>query len=386
MKAAHILPLAALAAVGPFHVSKRQSSDARLVISTGNGDAATTLGVGLEQTVVTNFFNRNSVKTAVNEQGIFCGGFQDSGATVLIGSVFDSTNPAQYSQTSTGGTGSRSEDATVIGSYWCSRNKMAVERRATQVVAPQPIGGGNGGNNGGNDNTNNNGGNTGGSTGGNNGGATVDVQIEQVSDQFIGVTIPLNQLTSNVDNRQLGDTIIVLDVVRGNDVDNAVVNCQAFSDREGNEPLGDPATVDEAVMVAPRRTQPAPFGSILCSDSPIGSGNNNNNNGGGGGDNARGEVRLQIETASDEFRGTSVPVNQLVRVRDNSQLVGRAIRIDVVGGDDGGNINDANIRCQAWADEQGNQPIGRPATVDLASELTTDRSDPADFLSITCNA
>lgn len=378
------LGLAALSAANPLahhYTDKRQAAEeARLVISLDSGDGATTLAVPLGTTVVTNFFNRNSFQTSVNTQGVFCGGFQDSGATILVGTVFDSTNPAIYS------TGA---DATMIGSYWCSRNKMAVEKRAKQVVQP-PSGGGNGG--GGNNDNNNEGGNGGGGNDGNNGGATVNVQIEQQSDQFVGVDIPLNQLTTQDDIRQLGQTIIVLDIVGAEGVDENVVNCQVFSDREGNQPLGAPATLDEATMVAPRRTQPAPFGSILCADSPLGGGgngegNNGGNNGGGGGGGAvQGNVRLQIETNSDEFRGTEVPVNQLVTVDQNRQLVGTAIRIDVVGGDAGGNIDDASIKCQAWADAEGKQPIGRPATVDLAAELSMDRSDPAQFRAITCNA
>lgn len=451
MKASLTMGLAALAAANGLNLpttitdnsggsetivlNKRQDvaaavqEEARLVISLGSGDASTTLQVPLGTTLVTNFINRNSVETAVRERGIFCGGFQDSGASILVGQIFDGTHPASYSDTSDGGPGSRRDDATLIGSYWCSRNKMAVEERAKQVVQPEPIGGGGrrGGGRGDQDRDQNRGDGRGdrdrdrdfnrgdrgrgdrdrgdrdrggdrnrGGNGGDRGEPSVELQVEKQRDQFVDVVIPINRLMTSDELRELGHNVIVVDIVRAVNVDENIVSCQVYSDKEGRQPLGPVATKAEAAMVSQSRTRPAPFGSIRCADRPLGGGRGGGNNGGGrnevnnnggnngGGAEVQGEVHIQIEREDNAFRGTEVPVNRLVTIDENRFLGGEAIRIDVVGGISG-KINNDNIRCQAWVDKEGREPIGRVATVGMAAELSADRS-LAQFQAITCNA
>jgi hypothetical protein len=365
------------------------SDSATLVIHFGGGgDASTTLTLSLERTQITNFFNRNSVLTTLNQAGVFCGGFQDAEASILIGTIFDSTHPAVYAANQN----AQPEDAVMIESYWCSKNKMAVERRAKGVISPTPVVS--------SPSTNP-------PTVGNSDQvkspsinsptefghgsslkrASAMVQIEKASDQFSGARIPLDEIMTKEQIPEIGSTIIDLDIVKGVDgADDSVLECAVFEDAAATIRLGAPATVERASQISATRFQPVNFGSILCKNGPIVSavGTAPQTPGSNNGNGVQGSVSLQIETDNDEFRGTEVPVNRLITVAEDSQLVGRALRIDVVGGD--GNIQDSNIRCQAWLDEAGQRPIGREATVAVAAELSSRAAGPVAFKSVTCTA
>ena len=98
-----------------------------LTISLDSSDGATTISIPLDTTVITNFFNRATFGTSVNQQGIFCGGFQDGAASILIGRVFDSGAPGEFAANGL---------PSIVEAYFCSRNKMAVEKRGTGEVIP----------------------------------------------------------------------------------------------------------------------------------------------------------------------------------------------------------------------------------------------------------
>jgi hypothetical protein len=87
--------------------------------------SATTLTVPLDSPVLSNFMQRATFGTSLNTPGVFCGAFQDTGASVLVGSIFDSAQPGQFNAN---GRPSLAE------AYCCSRNKMAVERRVKETV------------------------------------------------------------------------------------------------------------------------------------------------------------------------------------------------------------------------------------------------------------
>ncbi|KPI35758.1 uncharacterized protein AB675_1258 [Cyphellophora attinorum] len=87
--------------------------------------STTTLTVPLDTVALSNFMQRATFGTSLTAPGIFCGAFQDTGASVLIGSIFDSAQPGQFQAQ---GRPSLAE------SYYCSRNKIAVERRVKETV------------------------------------------------------------------------------------------------------------------------------------------------------------------------------------------------------------------------------------------------------------
>ena len=231
-------------------LAPRQATSALLTIQLDNQDTATTLTCALGQICTTNFLNRNTVQTALSQAGVFCGGFTDAGATLLVNPIFDSSVPATYS----------SGNPIELGSYWCSTTRQAVQDRATgggsqtapppstsSATSPPPT------------NTqappppppSNNGGDN----------PVARVQLEQSSDQFVQAEIPLTAVPVP-NSAQLGTQGLDLSIVSATGFDVTQVGCQVFADRAGTKPVGGVATVNQALTLSQNRNAPATIGAI----------------------------------------------------------------------------------------------------------------------------
>jgi len=93
--------------------------------------------------------------------------------------------------------------------------------------------------------------------------ATVRVQLEQSSDQFVQSEIPLDTLvatgTTNLGSKGLDLSLISADGVSLNQV-----ACQVFSDAAGNKAVGNPATSTTDAVLSSNRNQPAAIAAIEC--------------------------------------------------------------------------------------------------------------------------
>lgn len=185
-------------------------------------DAASVISANLDQTTVA---SRSQITEAqVNQNGPWCAGFSDTGATRLARTVngndiFDSQNAAVYSD---------DNDQTVtVASYWCASTRREVEN----FVARAGNGNGNGNNQEQPEPVNNN-------NGGNNNGATVRVQIElEAGTTFVQEELTANgNLISASNTRNLRDQVVSIDI-------NGQGNCQFFADNNGQRAAQFPGTV-----------------------------------------------------------------------------------------------------------------------------------------------
>jgi len=225
---------AAIACSAPLSV---RDSSVIITIKTGDGDSATTLSVPLDQITATSGQSGQAVAASISDSGVFCQAFSDAAATKTVGPIFSAGKDASYSATSSGGTESVSSDAVAIGSFLCSNSQAGLT--------------------GGNGNDNNSDSGVGILP------ATVRVQLEQSSDQFVQSEIPLDTLvatgTTNLGSKGLDLSLISADGVSLNQV-----ACQVFSDAAGNKAVGNPATSTTDAVLSSNRNQPAAIAAIEC--------------------------------------------------------------------------------------------------------------------------
>ncbi|KEF60841.1 uncharacterized protein A1O9_02403 [Exophiala aquamarina CBS 119918] len=228
---------AAIACSAPLSV---RDSSVIITIKTGDGDSATTLSVPLDHITITSGQSSQAVAASVSDSGVFCQAFSDAGAAHATGPVFSAGHAASYSATSSGGTESVSSDAVDIGSFLCSNSQAGVAPSSSSSSSSA------------------------GTSATPSSSATVRVQLEQVSDQFVQTEIPLDTLIAT-GSTNLGSRGLDLSLVTADGIDVNQVACQVFADAAGQKPIGVAATATANSVLTADRSEPAVVAAIQCS-------------------------------------------------------------------------------------------------------------------------